>query len=73
MAAEWRSLGKSAVADGAKVHAALKKGFGDETKAMGYGSDVTQADGGVRQAVAALIGLNDTAVNHASEKDSTTY
>lgn len=71
IAAEWRSLAKSAVAEGAKMHAALKKGFGDETKAMGYGQFVTQADGGARQDVAALLGLNDTAVNRGSVKDST--
>lgn len=71
IAAEWRSLAKSAVAEGAKMHAALKQGFGDETKAMGYGQFVTQADGSVRQDVAALLGLNDAAVTRAAEKDRT--
>lgn len=70
---EWRSLGKSAVADGASMHAALKKGYGDETKAMGYANYATQADGGVRQIAAALLSLNDEAVNLASVKDSDGY
>ncbi|HXT01297.1 MAG TPA: hypothetical protein VN915_11520 [Elusimicrobiota bacterium] len=73
IAREWRGLGKSAVADGAAMHAALKKGYGDETKAIGYGQYATQADGSVRQIAAALLGLNDDAVNRASEKDPAGY